>query len=233
MTAVELDRVVAGYGAREVLHGISLTVDEGELLSVLGTNGAGKSTLLRVIAGLVGCSGGKVLLGGRDVTRSPGDARARTGVALAAGTDTTFAPLDVRTSLLLARRKPEYDAPMGRGGAGLFPELKGRLSARVGVLSSGERQLLALAQALVRQPKVLLVDELSRALSRDALARAVDAIRDVHARGTTVVVVDQSAELALGLSARGVFLDGGRVVFDGAATELQERRDLLRPVFLG
>jgi ABC-type branched-subunit amino acid transport system ATPase component len=234
MTSLEWDRVEAGYGSRAVLHDISIGIAPGELVAVLGTNGAGKSTLLKAAAGLVRCRRGAVRLGGTDVTRSPADRRARSGLALAAAPATTFAPLDVVTSVLLATPRQEYDRRMGAGDLVLsaFPELARRRRTRVSALSSGERQLLALAQALVRRPKVLLVDELSRALSRAALERALDAIRRAHSDGATVVIVDQSVDMALDLAPRACFLEAGRVRFDGPSEELRKRGDLLRPVFL-
>lgn len=233
MTGLAWDGICAGYAAGEVLHRVSIELEPGQRLAVLGTNGAGKSTLLRVAAGLVRPAAGAIRMGGADVTSTPADARARAGMALAAGAETTFDHLDVRQSLLLASGHSTYTEPMG--GAcpeGGFPELMDRLRTRVAALSTGERQLLGLTQALLRRPRILLVDELSRALSNEARERAVEAILGASRRGATVVIVDQSVDLALSLVDRAVFLEAGRIAFDGPPAQLRERGDLLRPLFL-
>jgi ABC-type branched-subunit amino acid transport system ATPase component len=235
VSALAWEGVGAGYATGRVLSDVSITVQPGELVAVLGANGAGKSTLLRAAAGLLACDTGTIRLGGEDATRWPADRRARRGLGLAAGIDTTFGALDVTNSLLLAAREGGYDADVGAGVKRVlseFPELDRRRRAPVKSLSSGERQLLALAQAVLRAPKVLLIDELSRALSDDALRRCLALVRRVGEGGAAVVVVDQSVDVATALASRACVLDGGTVRFDGPPEQLRGRRDLLRPVFL-
>jgi ABC-type branched-subunit amino acid transport system ATPase component len=231
------DGIVVHFGNRRALDGVDLAVAEGELVGLVGTNGAGKSTLLRVMAGLVAPDQGTVRIGGWDLTAISADRRARRGVAHVAGSASVFDPLAVRESLGLAAYAAGLAAPAAAeavaSALASFPALAARASAPAATLSGGERQMLALAQALVRRPRILLVDELSQGLAPAAREELLEVVRRLHESGTTMVVVEQSIDLALSLAPRMVFLERGRVRFDGPSPELAARSDLLRPVYLG
>jgi ABC-type branched-subunit amino acid transport system ATPase component len=236
MSAVECRGVVVAYGHRRALDAVDLTVERGELIVVLGTNGAGKSTLLRVVSGLARPDAGAVRLGGVNVTLLDAQRRVGLGVAHVAGEGSVFDPLTVRESLALAAHAAGMRGARARTAAERalewFPVLAARAGGRVATLSGAERQMLALGQALVRSPRLLLVDELSRGLVPAAVEQALEAVRALHAAGTTMVIVEQSADLALSLAPRALFLERGRVCFDGPSAVLRTRDDLLRPVFL-
>ena len=221
------------YGHRRALDGVDLEVAEGELVVLLGTNGAGKSTLLRALSGLAPLSGGAVLLDGRDLAALDPERRVALGVGHVLTGAATFEALSVRESLRLAARTAGVDAREALAWAQTtFPRLADRKSARVAVLSGGERHALALAQTMIGRPRLLLVDELSHGLAPETTADLVGAVRRLHADGTTVVVVEQSLEVARMLGGRALFLERGRVRFDGSIDDLTARADLLRPVFL-
>lgn len=222
------------YGAIPILVDVSLSVHRGELLALLGTNGAGKSTLLRVVAGLAQPSAGTVELLGEDVTGLPPDRRVARGLALIPGGRAVFPDLTVRENLELGaflvgdERQRRIEREVAR-----FPVLGERFAQRAGSLSGGQQQQLAIAKALLTDPTVLCIDELSLGLSPVMVGELLEAVRQVHASGVTCIIVEQSLNVAASLCERAVFLEKGTVRFEGAPAELLERGDIARAVFLG
>jgi ABC-type branched-subunit amino acid transport system ATPase component len=231
---LELEDLHFSYGSVPVLFGVSLTVGSGEVLGLLGTNGAGKSTVLRLLAGLETPSSGRVVLAGRDVTAAAAEERCRMGVALVMGGRAVFPDLTVRENLelggftvgapLASRIERELDR---------FPQLRDRLGNLAGTLSGGEQQQLAIAKALLPDPTLLCIDELSLGLAPAVVADLLEIVREVNRSGVTCVLVEQSLNIAAELCGRAVFLEKGLVRFEGPPAELLERGDLARAVFLG
>ena len=226
----------AGYGSVQVLFGVDLAVAPGEVLALLGTNGAGKSTVLRVMAGLMPAGRGRVVVDGRDVTGLDTVARVRLGMAMVPGGRGVFPSLTVAENLRLGGWLLRRDAAaLARGTdevLDLFPALRRRLHTRAVDLSGGEQQMLTLGQALLSKPRLLLVDELSLGLAPTVVSELLEVVRRLAAEGTTVVVVEQSLNVAAALAPRAVFLERGEVRFSGATAELAERPELARSVFL-
>jgi branched-chain amino acid transport system ATP-binding protein len=224
------------YGRTQILFDVSIDVDAGEVLAVLGTNGAGKSTLLRAITGLTPPKGGKVLLDGRDVTGTSPVKMASMGVAQMPGGRGIFPDLTVGENLRMATWAFRGDKRRCRRvtdrALDLFPALSSRLSDRAGLLSGGQQQMLALAQAFIPEPRLLLVDELSLGLAPVVVMELLDVVRRLRNEGVAVILVEQSAELALQVADRAVFLEKGETRFSGPAREILERGDLVRSVFL-
>ena len=227
--------VDVSYGQLQVLFDVDLDVQPGEVVALLGTNGAGKSTILRAIAGLAASSGSITLDGHRISGRSP-EQIVRDGVALMPGGKAIFPTLSVADHLRLstwtfrkdAQRIAEDMAEVDR----LFPILVERRSQLAGDLSGGEQQQLALAMTLLLRPRVLLIDELSLGLSPLVVSALCDVVRTLNADGMTIVVVEQSVNVALTLAERAVFMEKGAVRFEGPTRDLLERPDLLRSVFI-
>ena len=235
--ALEVRRVDFSYGARQILFGVAVTIEEGEVAALLGTNGAGKSTLLRLVAGLDHPSGGTIRIAGRDTTFVEAEQIGGLGVALLSGGRMSFPGLTVIENLRvgghrLRRQGPRLRAAIDEAMA-LFPVLAERSTQRVGTLSGGEQQMLALARVLLTRPRLLLIDELSLGLAPKAVEGLLAIVRRVNSEGATVLLVEQSANLALTLAAHAYVLERGEVRFDGPTAELLTRDDLLRPVFLG
>ena len=224
------------YGTVPVLHQVDLDVREGEILALLGTNGAGKSTLLRAIAGLVHPHNGVVFFDGRDITFHEPEETAAEGIVLAPGGAATFPDMTVRDSLLAAcwplRRDPDAVRTRIDDALAVFPKLGERLDQVANTMSGGEQQMLALAQALVTNPRLLMIDELTLGLAPKVVSELLDCVREIHRRGVTIVLVEQSVNVALNLAERAYFLERGRVRFEGPTAELLERTDILRSVFL-
>jgi branched-chain amino acid transport system ATP-binding protein len=224
------------YGPVQVLFGVDFEVAEGELVALLGTNGAGKSTLLKAVAGLVTPVAGTIGFAGRDVTGDSAEARARGGMALMPGGKGVFPGLSVDEHLRLAgwlyRGDRERLADARSEVLELFPLLALRMDQPAANLSGGEQQMLALAQTLMGRPRLLMVDELSLGLAPAVVGHLLGVLRDVHRSGVTVVVVEQSVNLAVDLAHRAVFMEKGEVRFTGPTAELTERPDLLRSVFI-
>jgi len=228
--------VDAGYGSLQVLFGCDLVVAEGEILALLGTNGAGKSTLLRAVAGLLETTAGRVEFDGAAVHGDTERLAAR-GLALMPGGRGVFPGLSVAENLRLAcwllRSDRAATTAATERNLELFPALRQRISIRAGELSGGEQQMLSLAMALATSPRMLCIDELSLGLAPAVVGQLVETVRGIHRSGTTVVVVEQSVDVALQLAERAVFLEKGHVRFSGPTAELTHRPDLLRAVFLG
>lgn len=225
------------YGPVQVLFGVDLEVRRGETLAMLGTNGAGKSTALRAIAGLGIVDRGVVRLNGRDITYSTAEFRFSNGIVMVRGGQGIFPGLTVMenielslTTLKLAtaqldeRIRPVFE---------LFPVLDERRKQRAGDLSGGQRQMLTLAKALVHQPELLIIDELSLGLAPVVVQQLIEVVEQLRARGQTMVIVEQSMNIALGLADRAIYMEKGKVKFEGAADDLLARDDLAQAVFLG
>ena len=229
--ALEIRNLDFAYGSQHVLFDVSLTVMEGEIAALLGTNGAGKSTILRAVAGLDAPVSGSIRVFGEDTTHRDADDVLRRGVALLAGGRMTFPSLTVAENL----RVGAYSLP-GRASVDevydRFPALASRRQQRAGTLSGGEQQMLALGRVLLLEPRLLLIDELTLGLAPKVVEELIGTVREVNARGTTVLLVEQSVNLALTLAPHSFFLERGEVRFDGPTDELLRRDDLLRPVFL-
>lgn len=229
--------VDAGYGQVQILFDVSMRAEEGEIVALLGTNGAGKSTILRVIAGLLTPQRGRVVLDGRDITDLDAIDRVRAGLVTVPGGRGVFGSLTVAENLRLgawlARRDTEFVAETTERIYELFPALERRQGQKASLLSGGEQQMLTIAQALLCRPRVLLIDELSLGLAPAVVAQLLDVVRSLNSSGVTVVVVEQSVNIAVTVAGRAVFMEKGEVRFTGPTTELTERPDLLRSVFLG
>jgi ABC-type branched-subunit amino acid transport system ATPase component len=231
---LEIDDIDFAYGAVPVLFDISFSVERGELLALLGTNGAGKSTLLRVVAGLETPTRGMIRLDGDDVTAEPAERRCRRGLALVMGGKAVFPDLSVRENLELAgyTRGAQLRDLMQRE-LDRFPALARRIDQLAGTLSGGEQQMLAISKALMLEPTLLCIDELSLGLAPVVVAELFEVVADVAATGVTCLLVEQSLSVAAELCHRAVFLEKGTVRFEGKTADLLERGDLARAVFLG
>jgi ABC-type branched-subunit amino acid transport system ATPase component len=225
------------YGSLQVLFGVNLTVAEGEMVALLGTNGAGKSTLLRAISGLVTPQRGTVRLGGDDITFLAAERRVAEGIVQVPGGRAVFGPLSVVENLRLqgyafGRDRTAVDAGIDEIFS-TFPRLGERRNQPASTLSGGEQQMVALGKALMLRPKVLLIDELSLGLAPIVVGELLEIVRTINDRGTAVVLVEQSVNIALTLAHHAYFMEKGEMRFDGPSDELLRRGDLLRSVFLG
>ena len=232
---LELEDVTARYGPVTALHGISLRVDEGESVAVLGANGAGKTTTLRAVSGTVRRSG-KIAFGGKSIARTSPEAVARAGVAHVPEGRGTLTELSVRENLRLGaytRRDRKAVADDERHVLSYFPQLAPRGSQRAGTLSGGEQQMLALARALMLRPRLLLLDEPSLGLAPLVVAEIFRIVRELNEReGLAVLVVEQNAVVALDASARAYVLEVGKVAVEGTSADLQ-RDEAVRRSYLG
>ncbi len=225
------------YGQVQVLFGVEFEVNKGEVVALLGTNGAGKSTILNVIAGLGTPSRGVVRLHGRTFTYTSAEQRNGLGIHMLAGGKGVFLPMSIDDNLALAaypyRGEPgEAERRIARS-LDLFPELADRGDDIAGSLSGGQQQILALAMILLHDPEILIIDELSLGLAPVIVERLLEVIETLKAQGMTMIIVEQSLNVALAVADRAIFLEKGRVRFSGPAAELAERDDLARAVFLG
>src|SRR3954453_12580511 len=233
---VSCDEVDASYGQIQVLFGVHLQVQQGEMLALLGTNGAGKSTVLRVVAGLMPPQRGRVVFEGEDITDLDPVERVKRGLVTGPGGRGVFGSLTVAENLRLAgwlaKNDTEFIDQARARVFELFPALERRLSTKASNLSGGEQQMLTLAQALLCRPRLLLIDELSLGLAPTVVATLIDVVRQINADGTSIVIVEQSVNVATGIATRAEFMEKGQVRFSGLTADLVERPDLLRSVFL-
>jgi ABC-type branched-subunit amino acid transport system ATPase component/predicted MFS family arabinose efflux permease len=234
---LQVRNVDFSYGHVQVLFDVAFDVKRGETLALLGTNGAGKSTILKVICGLGTPSRGVVRLGGRTITYVAPEQRGRYGIHLLPGGKGVFPAMTVQENLEMAafrmRKDPADRARRFDYVLDLFPDLQNRQSQRAGSLSGGQQQMLALAMVLMHDPEVLLIDELSLGLAPVVVQDLLAILERLKQDGLTIVVVEQSLNIALAIADRAVFLEKGQVRFQGPARELAERDDLARAVFLG
>ncbi len=234
---LQIRNLDAGYGPVQVLFGVDLDVHEGEVLALLGTNGAGKSTLLRAISGLLTPSRGVIRLDGRTMTFTDATTRVGLGVVQVPGGKAVFPSLTVAENLLAGAHVDGWDRARTTRRVDdvveLLPRLAERFDQRAGSLSGGEQQMLAIGKALLLEPRVLLIDELSLGLAPVVVQDLLAVVERLKARGVTMVLVEQSLNVALAVADRAVFMEKGEVRFTGPAAELLERPDLARAVFLG
>ena len=225
-----IDGFSAGYAGRAVVHDIDLEVERGEVVCLLGPNGAGKSTTLATVAGLLPSLAGSVRVDGEVIdTRRP-ERVARGGIALVPEDRSLFPSLTVREHFRLRRGSRNSASKV----VGWFPALADLMDRRVGVLSGGEQQMVAVGRALVAEPRVLMIDELSLGLAPIIVRSLFETVRQIASEsGCAVLVVEQHVELALGMADRGYVLDRGRVVAEGRATDLAAQSDLLAATYLG
>jgi ABC-type branched-subunit amino acid transport system ATPase component/branched-subunit amino acid ABC-type transport system permease component len=227
--------VEVAYGKSQVLFGVDFHVERGEIVALLGTNGAGKSTLLGAIAGLVAPSAGTVHYDGNDITGHAPVDTVSNGLVLMPGGKGVFPTLTVAENLALAawlERDPAVRDAAIEEALAFFPILRDRCDERAGNLSGGEQQMLTLSQALICKPRLLMIDELSLGLAPVVVEQLLGIVRTIHERGTTVVLVEQSVNIAITLAQRAVFLEKGAVRFDGPTADLLDRPEILRAVFL-
>jgi ABC-type branched-subunit amino acid transport system ATPase component/predicted MFS family arabinose efflux permease len=225
------------YGTVQVLFDINFEVKRGECVALLGTNGAGKSTILRVISGLEVPERGVVRLNGRNVTYVAPESRVKLGIVLLPGGKGVFPDLTVEQNLdlaahLVSHGKHDIEAHVTEM-LELFPELAERRHQQARNLSGGQQQMLALARILIPRPEVLMIDELSLGLAPLVVQRCLTLVDDLKARGQTMLIVEQSLNVALSIADRAIFLEKGAVRFEGSARDLLERDDLARAVFFG
>ena len=222
MSLLEVDSLEAGYDDALVLRGVSLLADAHEIVAVIGPNGAGKSTMLKAVYGLITWRGGTVRFAGEDVTGLRADQLTRRGLNFVPQTENVFPTLtlaeNVHVSALVLPRR-ERRAAVDRVRA-LFPILVERSRQRAGTLSGGQRKLVALARALVTQPKLLLLDEPSAGLSPLAMDLVFEKLVEINALGIGIVMVEQNARRALALAHRGYVLDTGRNAIEGSGADL-------------
>ncbi len=234
MTAVlEATSIVAGYGDVEILHGVSVSIGQGEMVAIIGPNGAGKSTLLKAMFGLIPTSSGRVRLNGTDTTNQPPDRIVERGMSYVPQTENVFPSLSINENLEMGGfiRRDGLSDRLERVYA-LFPDLAHRRCDLGGKLSGGQRQMLALARALMLDPKVLLLDEPSASLSPKMVESLFEKIGEINSSGTAILLVEQNAKEALSLSNRAYVLATGENRLDGDAKSMLESEDMAK-LYLG
>jgi branched-chain amino acid transport system ATP-binding protein len=224
------------YDGVQVLFGVNFEVDEGEIVALLGTNGAGKSTLLKAICGLVECTNGAIIFDGRDATYAPPHEVAARGIVQVPGGQGVFPSLTVEENLRLAAWLMRRDTAATRTATehvlDRFPVLRNRLHEPAANLSGGQQQMLTLGMAFITKPRLLMIDELSLGLAPSIVAELLDVVRELRANGTTIILVEQSVNVALTVAETAYFMEKGEIRFHGNTAELLERPDVLRSVFL-
>ena len=232
---LEVVNVQAAYGAAPALWDVSLHVERGELVCVVGPNGAGKSTLINVIAGLHRARAGQLRFDGRDITQLASHRFCAQGIAIVPEGRRLFTAMSVQDNLALGSFLP--DAKAQRAASlervlALFPALKQKLQSPAGSLSGGQQQMVAIARALMSRPKLLLLDEPSLGLAPTVVLDMFQAIRDINAAGTSVLLVEQNVAMALEIARRAYVMEEGRIVAQGLASELVDRPEI-RKAYLG
>jgi branched-chain amino acid transport system ATP-binding protein len=232
---LEVSDIRARYGAIEALKGVSLTVEEGEVVTLIGSNGAGKSTTLRSISGLTPASAGSVTFDGEDITRVPAHEIVVRGIALSPEGRHCFSRMTVRETLELGAHRrakgPEIGQDLDRVFE-LFPRLQERERQKAGTMSGGEQQMLAIGRALMARPKLLMLDEPSMGIAPILVARIYETIAEINKSGVAILLVEQNANYALDVSTRGYVLETGRVVLLGESAKLRDDPEVQR-AYLG
>jgi ABC-type branched-subunit amino acid transport system ATPase component len=232
---LQVRNVDVSYGNLQVLFDVGFDVRKGEVLALLGTNGAGKSTILRAISGLVLPDRGVVRMNGRTITLVDPQFRSEMGLVQIPGGEAVFPSMTVAENLAIwSRQIPDVDKRREKLQLvdETFAVLRERADQRAGSLSGGQQQMLALAKAIMLEPELLCIDELSLGLAPVVVQDLLQVVEKLKEQGTTMVIVEQSVNVALSIADRAVFMERGQVKFEGPAKDLLERGDLLRAVFL-
>ena len=234
---LQLEDIEAGYGHLQILFGVTAGVDEGDVFALLGTNGAGKSTILKVIAGLLPERAGRIVFDGEDISGLSPTQRVERGLVLVPGGRGIFPGLTVEENLRLggwvARRRGDEEFLKGATERvyALFPVLAERRGQKAGLLSGGEQQMLTIGQALLCKPKLLMIDELSLGLAPSVVGQLLEVVRQLSAEGITIVIVEQSMNVAAAIAPKAIFLEKGQLRFAGPTAELASTETLVRSVF--
>ena len=235
MSLLELENVNSYYGKIHALKGVSLTVEEGEIVTLIGANGAGKTTTLRSISGLLHPREGSVRLMGRDITKLAPHLVHKEGLGLVPEGRNIFPRLTVLENLQMGAYILKDNAEIDRGieyAFTLFPRLRERSAQKGGTLSGGEQQMLATARGLMSNPRILLMDEPSMGLAPVLVDQIFDVIKEMNARGTTILLVEQDALMALGIAHRAYVLQTGKIVLSGKAADVA-RDENVKKAYLG
>lgn len=235
MSLLEIKGLTAGYGEAEVLHGIDLSMSEGEFVCIIGANTAGKSTILRAISRLVPKTSGTLRFGGTDLLTRASHQIPSLGIAHVPEGRHIFPDMTVEENLMLgaftARTATDLPARM-EDAFSLFPRLGERRAQLAGTLSGGEQQMVAVGRALMLKPKLLLLDEPSHGLAPKVVEEMHEAFVKIHSRGTSILLVEQNVALALAVATRGYVLESGRIALQGSAAELNAN-PAVRTAYLG
>jgi ABC-type branched-subunit amino acid transport system ATPase component len=227
----------AAHGSRVLFSGLDLVVAPGDVVGLVGANGAGKSTLLKAIAGLVTPTGGTITLRGSDIGGLSVEQRVQRGMVQLQGGNAIFPSLTLDEHLAVAATASGLDRDRaeerGREVLSFFPHLEAGRNQRVGTMSGGERQMVGLAKALLPDPWLLVIDELSLGLAPLVIEQLLEVLRALRERGTTMLIVEQSLDIAAGISDRAVFLEKGLVRFSGSPAALAREGDLAKSVYFG
>jgi branched-chain amino acid transport system ATP-binding protein len=234
MALLELSEVHTFYGTIEALKGISIEVNEGEIVTLIGSNGAGKSTTLRSISGLTPPREGSIKFDGEEIGETPPQEIVQRGISQSPEGRRIFDRMSVRENLELGaylRRDADIHGDMDRV-FDLFPRLKEREKQKAGTMSGGEQQMLAIGRAMMAQPKLLLLDEPSMGLAPVLVERIYETIAEINKQGTTILLVEQNANFALDVSKRGYVLETGTIALSDEASALRENPDVQK-AYLG
>ena len=231
---LKLENIHTYYGAIQALNGVSVEVNQGEIVTLIGANGAGKTTLLMTVCGNPRAREGKIMFDGEDITQKDTHHIMRSGIAISPEGRRVFKDLTVAENLMMGgffSKRSEIDAGIDHV-YGLFPRLKERAAQRAGLMSGGEQQMLAIGRALMTRPRLLLLDEPTLGLAPLVIAQIFDIIREIREQGVTVFLVEQNANKALGVADRGYVLENGRVVLQDTGANLLVN-DQVRKAYLG
>ena len=234
MSMLEIRDIHVFYGAIHAIKGVSFDVEEHEIVTLIGANGAGKSTILNTIAGLLRPRSGQILLDGKSITGIPTHKMVTLGMALCPEGRRIFQQMTVRENLEMGgySRNPSEISSSLENVFTRFPRLKEREKQIAGTLSGGEQQMLAMARALMSKPRLMMLDEPSMGLAPILVEQIFDIIRELHAGGTTILLVEQNAQMALSVANRAYVLETGNISMSGPASELLEN-DAVRKAYLG
>jgi len=235
MAMLEIQDLHVHYGAIHALHGVSMSINQGQIVTLIGCNGAGKSTTLRTISGLLRPSSGEILFEGQPITGRPAHEIVRLGIAQSPEGRGIFANLTVDENLEMgafARNDKAQIAKDRERSLTLFPRIRERLKQNAGTLSGGEQQMLAMARALMARPRLLLLDEPSLGLAPQIVQTIFQVIREISSTGTTILLVEQNAHMALEVANHGYVLEVGQIVMSDTGKNLA-KSDEVRKAYLG